>query len=395
MLTGTRAGGRGVAAALTLAGRTEVRAGAREERTLTLLALASRAGYCLYAAAVVVLNIADYQRPGLVAGALILALLSSAWLGAQVWRSQTVPGRVALLDTGVAALVLLLVAAAIRSPGQPGSLNWALAYAVACAMWLALGHGLRWRAWLAVLLGAVYGVSVLALASGADTALVITAVVNAASPPMYFGIAAAITWVVHRIAAEMAAEHAVEQRQQRDLAALAERERLVGQVHRSVLATLDLVASGQAPWHELRGRARAEVIALRGAFREPDVRGPDVRGDLRSALTTLAGDRASAGWRIELIDEELDAEPPPAVTRAMRDALAELIAGPAPGDGLARVQIRASEAGAEVLARVPTPEPAVTAAITRAQDRLAPVAGTATPEPALPGEVRVRLRVPA
>ena len=112
MLTGTRAGGRDVAAALTGTGRAEVRTGAREERTLTLLALASRAGYCLYAAAVVVLNIADYQRPGLVAGALILALLSSAWLGAQVWRNQTVPGRVALLDTAVAALVLLLVAAA-------------------------------------------------------------------------------------------------------------------------------------------------------------------------------------------------------------------------------------------------------------------------------------------
>jgi hypothetical protein len=207
---------------------------------------------------------------------------------------------------------------------------------------------------------------------------------------MYFGIAAAITWVVHRIAAEMAAEHAVEQRQQRDLAALAERERLVGQVHRSVLATLDVVASGQAPWDQLRGRAQAEVIALRGAFREPDV-----RGDLRSVLTTLAGDRASAGWRIELIDEELDTEPPPAATGALRDALAELIAGPAPGDGLVRAQIRASGAGAELLARIATPEPATTAAIARARDRLAPVGGTATPEPALPGEVRVRLRVPA
>ena len=392
MLTGTRAGGRDVAAALTGTGRAEVRTGAREERTLTLLALASRAGYCLYAAAVVVLNIADYQRPGLLAGALMLALLSSAWLSAEVWRRQAVPGRVALLDTAVAALVLQLVAAAIKSPGQPGSLNWALAYAVACAMWLALGRGLRWRAWLAFLLGAVYGVSVLALASGADTALIITAVVNAASPPMYFGIAAAITWVVHRIAAEMAAEHAVEQRQQRDLAALAERERLVGQVHRSVLATLDLVASGRAPWDELRGRSQAEVIALRDAFREPDV-----RGDLRSALTMLAGDRASAGWRIELIDEELDAEPPAAVTGALRDALAELIAGPTPGDGsgLVRAQILASGAGAELLVRIPVPEPEMTAAITRARDRLAPVAGTATPEPALPGEVRVRLRVPA
>src|SRR5262249_41042273 len=151
--------------------RTEVAASPRDERTLTLLALASRTGYCLYAVAVVVLNITDYRRPGLVTGALLLALLSSAWLGVQVWRRQTVPVRVALLDTAIAVLVLLLVTAAIKSPGQPGSLNWALAYAVACAMWLALGPGLRWRAWLAFLLGAAYGMSVLTLASGADTAL--------------------------------------------------------------------------------------------------------------------------------------------------------------------------------------------------------------------------------
>ena len=364
----------------------------RDERTLALFALASRTAYCGYCAATMVLNIAGYQRPSLAAAALLLALLVSTGLGVQVWRAQTVSGRVAVLDTGVAAVVLVLVAAAIRTPDQAGSRNWALAYAVACATWLAFGRGLRWRAGLACALGAVYGVTVLIPVAAPSAALIITAVVNAASPPMYFGIAAAFTWVLHRIVAEMAAEHALEQCQRRDLAALGERERLVSQVHRSVLATLEEIASGQAPWEEVRGRARAEVMALRGAFSEPD--GSRARDGLRARLTALAAGRAADGWRIELIDEELETEPPAAVTHALCDALAELIDGPAIG-GPVRVQVLADGSSAELLVRLPGGEQALAGAIARARARLAGVAGTVEPVPALRGEVRLRLRVPA
>jgi hypothetical protein len=373
-------------------GRMRLPGPVRGERTLALFALASRTAYCGYCAATVVLNIADYQRPGLAAAALLLALLVSVGLGVQVWRAQTVSGGVALLDTGVAAVVLVLVAAAIRTPDQAGSRNWALAYAVAAATWLAFGRGLRWRAGLACALGAVYGVTVLIPVAAPSAALIITAVVNAASPPMYFGIAAAFSWVLHRIAAEMAAEHALEQRQQRDLAALGERERLVGQVHRSVLATLEEIASGHATWEELRGRARTEVMALRGAFSEPD--GSRARDGLRARLTAVAAGRAGAGWRVELIDEELETEPPAVVTQALCDALAELIAGPAPG-GPVRAQVLADGSRAEVLVRMPGDEPALAAAIARAGARLAEVAGTAEPAPALRGEVRMRLWSPA
>src|SRR5262249_37044365 len=147
----------------------------------------------------------------------------------------------------------------------------------------------------------------------------ITVIVNGTSTPMYFGIAAAIAWVVRRVAAEMAAEQEREQRLHRDLAALGERERLVGQVHQRVLATLDAVASDEQPWDELRGRARGQVRELRGAFHDPD--GP---GGLRTLLAALAQERAADGWLVELVDEEL-AEPAPEVAAALRDAMAELV----------------------------------------------------------------------
>jgi hypothetical protein len=384
-----------------------VQVSARAERTLLLLALAIRTAFCIYAAAVVALNLTGYRWPALAGAALAVALATSTGLGAWVWRRRAVPGPVAVLDTGVAALVLLLVAAAIRPPGQYGSLNWALAYAVACAMWLGFGVGLRvpgaaapaallsgalfWRFWLGCALGGVYGVT--ALRGGADPASTVTALVNATSVPMYFGIAAAMTWVVRRIATEMAAQQEREQRQRRDLAALAERERLLGQVHQSVLATLELIASGQAPWTELRGHARAQVAELRAAFREPD--GGQADG-LRALLAALARDRAGDGWLVDLTDDEMAAEPAPGAAVALRDALAELIAGPAPGGlGQVRAQARAGDDGTELVARIPGDGRAMAGPVARARARLAEAAGTAHLEPARPGEVRVRLRVPA
>jgi hypothetical protein len=202
-----------------------------------------------------------------------------------------------------------------------------------------------------------------------------------------------MTWVVRRIAADMAAQQVREQRQRHDSAALGERERLVGEVHRSVLATLDLIASGGAPWEELRGRARAQVTELRSTFREPDGTEP---GGLRSLLTGLARDRSGDGWLVDLVDDELEAEPAPEVASALRDALAELIAGPAPdGWGRVRAQVRAAGDGAELVARIPRDARAMAGSLARARARLAQAAGTADLGPARPGEVRVRLRVPA
>jgi hypothetical protein len=365
----------------------------RPDRVLLLLGLASRAAYCLYGTAVVLVNLAGYQRPWLTGAALALALLASAGLGLRAWRGQAFSSRLAALDCASALVVLVLLAAALRSPDRLGALNWALTYAVASAVWLGLGGRLGWRVWPAMLLGAGYGVT--ALRGGAvGPALTITAGVNAASVPMYFGIAAAVAWVVRRIAAEIAARQAREHSQRRDLAALAERERLVREVHRSVLATLEEIASGTRRWTELRGLAEAKVGALRRAFGEPP--GAGTAGGLRPLLTALAEDRAGDGWRIGLIDDELTDEPGPAAARALRDALAELVTGPGP-DGCppVRAQVRAVGHGTELLIRIPADERAMAGRLARAQARLAPAAGTAALIPARADEVRVVLRVPA
>jgi signal transduction histidine kinase len=368
--------------------------GLRAERTLTMLVLATRTAYCVYAAAVVALNFGGYRHPALAVAALLLALGSSAGLGARVWRGQAVHGPAAVLDTAGAAAVLILVAAAI-APGRPGSLNWALAYAVACAMWLAFGEGLWWRAVLACSLGVVYGVSVLH-GTHAATAGIITAMVNAASPPMYLGIATVALWVIRRIVAEMAAEQDLEQHQRHELAAVAERNRLIREVHRSVLATLDLIGCDHRQWDELRSRARSEVIALRAVFNGCADSGGDPAG-LRVALAWLARDRASQGWRIDLTGDGIERDPSPAVTRALCAAIAELTTGSAPEDGVVRVRAEAGATApdAEVLIRIPACERAMAGLVSRAHSRLTSVGGAAGLERALPGEVRVRLRVPA
>lgn len=362
----------------------------RTERALILLALAGRAGYCGYSVAVVAVNVASYQHPALAATALWVALCASVGLGRWIWRRQAVPGVAAMLDAAVAVVALLLVAAAIRHPDQVGSQNWALGYAVGSAVWLALGPGWKWRMWLAVLLGAVYGISTLQGGASANPGLPVTALVNAVSLPLYFGIAAAFVRVTRHIAGEMAAEQALAQRQQRALAALGERERLVTKVHQSVLATLELIASGQAPWDELRGRARVQVSALRSAFDgEPDTLPAD--DGLHARLAAVAED-----WQIDLVDDELDSEPRPEVTEALCDALAELVTGPPPvgGRGVIRARICISPSDTELVVRIPRSKEVMREPITRADIRLAEVAGMAELEPALPGEVRVRLRVP-
>jgi hypothetical protein len=92
----------------------------------------------------------------------------------------------------------------------------------------------------------------------------------------------------------------------------------------------------------------------------------------------------------------LTGEPAAAASGALRDALAELIAGTAPeGCPPVRAQVRAADGGTELVARIPCDERAMTGPVAAARARLAGAGGTAEPMPACPGEVRVLLRVPA
>jgi hypothetical protein len=368
--------------------------GERLGRALILGVLVGRAACCLYAVAVTVIYLGAYRGPVLAVAAAAVALAASAGLGLVWWRRQVMPGAVALLDAVLGGLVLAGLAAAIAPHDRVGSLNWALAYAVSCAGWLALGRPRRSSAALAAMLGAAYWASVVGGLPGPDRALTVTALVNAASPPLYFGIFVAVFAALRRVAAEIDASQALEAAQRRELAVLAERERLVREVHQSVLSVLDLIASGSAPGAELRARACAEAMAVRRAFSEPEPSGGD---DLRARLVSLARERASAGWVIHVVDDEVEAEPPPTAAAAVAHALAELLGGAAPGggSGVVRVRVQAGADGAELTVRLQGQAPALAGAFERASASLSAVAGTAEFKRALAGESRVLLRAPA
>jgi hypothetical protein len=87
-----------------------------------------------------------YQRPALAAAAVAAALIASAAGGIRAWRRQAVSAQGAVADALAAIFVLLALSLAIRPAERAGSLNWALAYSVSCASWMAVG-AVRW--WLA------------------------------------------------------------------------------------------------------------------------------------------------------------------------------------------------------------------------------------------------------
>jgi hypothetical protein len=367
------------------------RAGQRAERALVLLLLASRAAVCLYAASVAAINTSAYRRPGLAVAAVLVALAASTVEGVIVWRRQAVGAVTAVTDTMAAAAVLLALSAAIRPLDRMGSLNWALAYSVSCASWLALGRLRWWRACLASLLGAIYGVSV--LAGGGPAATTITAVVNAVSPPLYFAIAAALFHVLRRIARAIDADLQTERRQRGESACLRERERLYRELHPPVLAVLDAIAFGTATDAELRARASAEAAALRQAFADPQQ--VPARG-LTTGLASAIADRVGTGWTVRLVDEEMAAEPPPGVSQALSQAVAGLLgeASAAHPPGQIRIQVRCDDSGTSIVVRITGCAELGESAVDRARTCLAAVAGTASLRPALSGERRVMLWTP-
>jgi hypothetical protein len=364
----------------------------RAGRSLVFLLLASRAICCAYAGTVVAMNIIGYQRPRLAIAALLLALSASVASGALAWRDQAVPDTAGLLDTATAALVQIILMLAIRPADRIGSLNWALAYSVSCASWLALGKLRWWRALLACLLGAAYGVG--ALSERPGTAMSVTALVNAVSPPLYFGIAAAVFTVVLRIATELDGGLLTEQRQLGEAARLAERQRLFRHVHRRVLASLDVLALGALPATELRVRAQAEARALRRAFADPAGLPAD---GFQVLLADLITTRVRDGWMIHVVDDELHAAPATAAARALIAAIAELIAEITATGGTGQIHIHAwgDNDATSVIVRVTGTRQLAESGLDRARTCLAAVAGTVSRNPSLRGESRILLRAPA
>ena len=366
-------------------------AAARVEQLLIRFALLSRVAYCVYASFTTAIDIGGYRRPAWALVALAIALCASTGLGVLTWRNGTVPDRIAVPDTAIGVVVLVLVAAALPPEQRVGAANWALAYAVGCAIWLA--GCLPWRGWLAAGLGIVYGIAVLSDTGSAGPARLPTALVNAGSPVLYWALARALATLWRRVGVALDDRQQRAARQRQELAAVAERQRLGREVHRSVLATLDLLGTGDPTGIELRARARVQAAALRRAF--ADLGSTRGGGVLAAQVASMAAERAAAGWTIEVVDEELDREPVPAASGALCRALAGLVAGESIGEGRVRVRMAGTDDEVHLVVRLRPCGRPVESLVTAAEACLAPVSGSVEPQRALPGEARLLLRVPS
>jgi hypothetical protein len=365
--------------------------GQRLERLLVLLVVASRAGYCLYAVLVVALSAGQYRQPAAAVLILSVALTASAGLATVVVRQRRVSLVVGVADIVIAVAVLRELTAQIPVAQRSGSLNWSLAYAVACALWAALGGQLRWGLPAVTVLSCAYLISMqVGTARHPAAGFEVNVVLNAASPVLYFGVMLALIRVLQWIATQLDAARARTQAQLSQHAALIERERLFREVHRPVIATLELVAAEHVPAAEARARAHAQAHALRQIMRTAPGAVP---GGLRDRLGALVQEQAANGWMIQVVDDELDREPPQVVGDALCQALRVLL-DPEPPVRPATARVRAScrPGSAELVVRMAPPG---AQRIARADATVAPLRGQARQQAALPREARILITVPA
>ena len=199
--------------------------------------------------------------------------------------------------------------------------------------------------------------------------------------------------MILRFARELDAGLLTEQRQQGEAARLAERQRLFREVHSRVLTELEGIAFGAAPATELRAAARAEAMALRRAFADPD----ELARDRFSALLAdVISDHDHGDWTIQVVDEEIQGACAVAVTRVLCAAVAELVTEATGSGGAGQVVIRAwsDDDGVSVIVRIAAGSHQLAKpALDRALARFGKLAGSVSMAPALPGESRILLRV--
>jgi hypothetical protein len=365
----------------------------RFESLAALTVLVIRACYCAYAVGVVSLNIHDFARPMLALAALLLVLCSSATLGILVRRGGAVSLPVAVADTAVTMVALIAMNAALAPGGAARSVNWALAYAVGCTIWLAFSRRLAPAAAMAAVLAVTYGVGAVSGVPRSDTALAVTAAVNAISLLIHFGTALVVCRLVRLLAQQTDEAQALQRRHRREMASLRERERLFADVHAPVAAVLDVVAAGTLPAVETRRRANAQALALRHALGTLD--DPSGGVGLKARLAELAGVYARHGWRLVLVDDEITREPAPAVSDVVCSALVALLPeADATSARAPSVRVASDGDGVEVVVRLAGTARTHAATTARARAALASVNGRLERRAALRGEIRLAMRVP-
>jgi hypothetical protein len=286
------------------------------------------------------------------------------------------------------------MSAALAPDQRAGSLNWALAYAVGCSIWLAFSRRPAPALVLSAVLGVTYGVLALHDVAAPDGALVVTALVNAVSPVLYFGIGLLVFGLVRLFATQIGEVHALERRNRREITALGERERLFGAIHAPVASALELIAGGGAAEAVTRDRARTEAVSLRSAIGR--LGDPAGGSRLRARLAELVAAQARIGRRLQLVDDEIAHEPSPAACEVLCSCLEALIgAGDPTADRPSWVHATSDEAALELVVRLPGNRGIYRAAVSRVRTIIGPIGGNLEIVPALTGEVRLRMTAPA
>jgi signal transduction histidine kinase len=387
--------GSGTQVSVSLPGRTLREApgapiAARVRHAMVIGIIVIRAAYCVYAVGVVASNTSAYRPPELAVAILWTALAASAGLGFLIWRRDGVPLVIGLVDAAVGALVLVGLALALASADRAGSRNWANAYAVGSAIWLAFETG-HWRARLAAAsgLGLLYAAGAL-IGSPQSSAAVVATIVNSISPTIYFGIAMIVFVMIRRLAENADAAFELRRRREREATELATREQRFRPIYESVIVALEQVANPYVPDAVARARAQAEVRHLRIAVL--GMHAPAGASSLRHRMAELARHRTALGCTVEVVDEELVDEPPRATSDAICAALDLVLpAGGCSPDRRTWLRARSDARWVEVSIRMPAEGSELT--FERARNRLAAIGGVLECAPSLTGERRLILRV--
>jgi hypothetical protein len=363
----------------------------RIERLLIAVVLASRTVYVVYAAAVIALNQAYFTGLPLVWMGLVLAAAMASGLGVLAWRVRRISLTIATLDALTSGLVLVLVTQSLSYHERVGSRNWALAYVIGTVVWLAFGREWPARLALAVLLGLTYYVTV--VVGGQPTTVVeVTALSNAVTPPIFFGVAYVIYAMLAGLAGAADRVHNIELGQKREAAALDEREELFRRVHLPAIRALESISVAEisVPDGEIRKVARSTSRLVRQAIAAVPEEGG--RAALRREIEALESSRV----QVDLIDDLPEREPRAAQIDTLSHALALAIAEASnmvPVDPF-KVRVVLSSIEDDLALTVRLPYTADRNPLQRTEEWLTRAGGQLTHLASLQGEIRIAMRVP-
>jgi signal transduction histidine kinase len=363
----------------------------RIERLLIAVVLASRAVYVVYAVAVIALNQAYFSGLPLVWMGLVLAAAMASGLGVLAWRVRRISLTIATLDALTSGLLLVLVTQSLSYHERVGSRNWALAWVIGTVVWLAFGREWPARLALAALLGLTYYVTV--VVGGQPTTVVeVTALSNAVTPPIFFGVAYVIYAMLSGLAGAADRVHNIELGQKREAAAIDEREELFRRVHLPAIRALESIAVAEmsVPDGEIRKVARSTSRLVRQAIAAVPEEGG--RAALRREIEALESSRV----QVDLIDDLPEREPRAAQIDTLSHALALAIAEASNMVLLDPFKVRVvlSSIEDDLALTVRLPYTSGSNPLQQTEELLKRAGGQLTQMASLQGEIRVAMRVP-